>query len=213
MKLAPSLLSADFGNLREEARQVEGLASYFHIDVMDGHFVPNLTIGPPVVNSLRQGLHRPLDIHLMIDHPTIYAPRFEVTSTDFIVFHIESKDDPTQTIEVIRKTDAQIGVSLRPGTSLEAIFPYLDQVDLVLIMSVEPGFGGQAFMPASLDRIRTLRQRIGDHPIEIAVDGGIDIHNIHSVVEAGASLIVVGRAIFEKPDRLMAMRDLLEAAE
>lgn len=213
MKLAPSLLSADFGNLREEARQVEPLTSYFHIDVMDGHFVPNLTIGPPVVNSLRKGLHRPLDIHLMIDHPATYAPRFEVTANDFIVFHIESKDDPTQTIETIREIDAQIGISLRPGTPLEAIFPYLDQVNLVLIMSVEPGFGGQAFMPASLDRIRTLQQQIGDRPIEIAVDGGIDVDNVRSVVEAGASIIVAGSTIFKNADRLAAMRALLEAAD
>jgi ribulose-phosphate 3-epimerase len=212
MKLAPSLLSADFGNLREEAKQIEALASYFHIDVMDGHFVPNLTIGPPAVNSLRKGLHRPLDVHLMIDHPATYAPRFEVTSNDFIVFHIESKDDPRQTVEVVRKTGAQVGISLRPGTPLDTIFPYLDRVGLVLIMSVEPGFGGQAFMPEALDRIRTLRQRIGDRPIEIAVDGGIDVDNVRAVVEAGASIVVAGSAIFGKTDRLAAMRALLEAA-
>jgi ribulose-phosphate 3-epimerase len=212
MKLAPSLLAADFGNLREEAKQVEPLASYFHIDVMDGHFVPNLTIGPPVVNSLRKGLHCPLEIHLMIDHPVTYAPRFEVTSNDFITFHIESKDDPRQAIEVIRKTSAQIGISLRPGTPLEAIFPYLDQVDLVLVMSVEPGFGGQAFMPEAVNRIRVLRQQIGIRSVEIAVDGGIDVDNVRAVVRAGATIIVAGSAIFHQADHLAAMRALLEAA-
>ena len=212
MKLAPSLLSADFGNLREEAKQVEPLASYFHIDVMDGHFVPNLTIGPPVVNSLRKGLQRPLDIHLMIDHPTTYAPKFEVSSDDYIVFHIESKDDPKQTIKVIRATGAQIGLSLRPRTPLDTIFPYLDQVDLVLIMSVDPGFGGQAFMPEAVDRIRSLRRRIEDRSVEVAVDGGIDVDNVRAVVEAGATIVVAGSAIFKSTDRLVAMRNLLEAA-
>jgi ribulose-phosphate 3-epimerase len=211
MNLAPSLLSADFGNLRAEAKEVEPLATYLHIDVMDGHFVPNLTIGPPVVNSLRKGLHRPFDIHLMIDHPIAYAPRFEIMEGDIITFHVEAKDDPSHTIETIREAGAKVGISLRPGTSIETIFPYLGQVDLVLVMSVEPGFGGQAFMPEAIERISALRQQIGARTITIEVDGGINLGNVRGVVDAGATLIVAGSAIFKQPDRIAAMRALIDA--
>jgi len=213
MNLAPSLLSADFGNLRAEAKEVEPLATYFHIDVMDGHFVDNLTIGPPVVNSLRRGLTKPFDIHLMIDYPIAYAPRFEIMEGDIITFHVEAKDDPSRTIETIHETGAKVGISLRPGTPIETIFPYLDRVDLALVMSVEPGFGGQAFMPKAIERIRALRQRIGDRTITIEVDGGINLENIRDVVEAGATLIVAGSAIFKERDRIAAMRALLDAAQ
>ena len=212
MNLAPSLLSADFGNLRAEAKEVEPLATYLHIDVMDGHFVPNLTIGPPVVNPMRKGLCRPFDIHLMIDHPIAYAPRFEIMEGDIITFHVEAKDDSSRAIETIRETGAKVGISLRPGTPIETIFPYLDQVDLVLVMSVEPGFGGQAFMPEAIERIRALRQRIGDRTIMIEVDGGINETNVKSVVDAGAELIVAGSAIFGYPDRVAAMNRLIAAA-
>ena len=212
MNLSPSLLSADFGNLRAEAKEVEPLATYFHIDVMDGHFVPNLTIGPPVVNSLRRELTKPFDIHLMIDHPVAYAPRFEIIEGDIITFHVEAKDAPSRTIETIHATGAKVGISLRPGTPIETIFPYLDQVDLVLVMSVEPGFGGQAFMPKAIERIRVLQRRIGDRAITIEVDGGINLENIRDVDEAGAKLIVAGSAIFKKRDRIVAMRALIDVA-
>ncbi|MCK4355509.1 ribulose-phosphate 3-epimerase [Candidatus Bipolaricaulota bacterium] len=213
MNLSPSLLSADFGNLRAEAKDVEPLATYFHIDVMDGHFVDNLTIGPPVVNSLRRGLTKPFDIHLMIDHPIAYAPRFEIMEGDIITFHVEAKDDPSRTIETIHETGAKVGISLRPGTPIETIFPYLDQVDVVLVMSVEPGFGGQAFMPKAIERIRALRRQIGDRTITIEVDGGINLENVRDVVEAGATLIVAGSAIFKERDRIVAMRALIDAAQ
>ena len=212
MNLSPSLLSADFGNLRAEAKEVEPLATYFHIDVMDGHFVPNLTIGPPVVNSLRRGLTKPFDIHLMIDYPIAYAPRFEIMEGDIITFHVEAKDNPSRTIETIHETGAKVGISLRPGTPIETIFPYLDQVDLVLVMSVEPGFGGQAFMPEAIERIRVLQRRIGDRAITIEVDGGINPENVRDVVEAGAKLIVAGSAIFNTANRIAAMRALIDAA-
>lgn len=212
MNLAPSLLSADFGDLRAEAREVELLAAYFHIDVMDGHFVDNLTIGPPVVNSLRKGLSRPFDIHLMIDHPLAYASRFEIHPGDIITFHIESADDLDHTIEAIHRTGAEVGISLRPKTPIEAVLPYLDRVDLILVMSVEPGFGGQAFMPEALERIRFLRREIGERVITIEVDGGIGVKNIRDVVDAGADLIVAGSAIFNHHDRAAAMSDLLAAA-
>lgn len=213
MKLAPSLLAADFGNLRAEAKQVEPFAAYFHIDVMDGHFVSNLTIGPLVVNSLRRGLSRPFDIHLMIDHPLTYAPRFDVCPDDFVSFHLEAKDDPKKVIGVIREVGAKVGIALRPATLLERVFPYLSMVDLVLVMSVEPGFGGQIFMPESIKRLRSLRREVGERPVLIAVDGGITTENIRLVSEAGAELVVVGSAIFGEANRLAAVRALNEAAK
>jgi ribulose-phosphate 3-epimerase len=213
MKLAPSLLSADFGKLRAEARAVEPLAEYFHIDVMDGHFVPNLTIGPPVVNSLRRGLTKPFDIHLMIDYPMQYASQFEVNANDIITFHIESKDEPFRVIGEIRRLGCRVGISLRPITPIIAVFPYLDFVDLVLVMSVEPGFGGQAFMPEAVERIGSLKEKIGSRKVMISVDGGINDKNIRLVVDAGAELIVVGSAIFNHPDRIAAMRALSNAAQ
>ena len=212
MNISPSLLSADFGNLRAEAREVESLVTYFHIDVMDGHFVPNLTIGPPVVNSLRMGLEKPFDIHLMIDYPIEYAPRFDVTPEDIITFHIESKDEPFRAIDQIRELGCKVGISLRPITPITAVFPYLDLVDLVLVMSVEPGFGGQAFMPDAVQRIEKLKNEIGDRNVMISVDGGINDTNVKNVVDAGAELIVAGSAIFGKSDRIAAMRALIAAA-
>ncbi len=213
MKLAPSLLAADFGNLRAEAKQVEPFAAYFHIDVMDGHFVSNLTIGPLVVNSLRRGLSRPFDIHLMIDHPLTYAPRFDVCPDDFVSFHLEAKDDPKKVIGVIREAGAKVGIALRTATPLERVFHYLSMVDLVLVMSVEPGFGGQTFMPESIKRLRSLRREVGERPVLIAVDGGITTENIRLVSEAGAELVVVGSAIFGEANRLAAVRALNEAAK
>jgi len=210
MKLAPSLLSADFGNLTESALSVEALADFFHFDVMDGHFVPNLTFGPPVVNSLRPVLSRPFDIHLMIDHPLVYAPRFHVHAGDIITFHVESRDDPHETIAAIRAGGAEAGITLRPDTALDTVFPLLDHVSLVLVMSVEPGFGGQSFLRGALDRIRRLRSEIGERELILSVDGGIHPGNVRDVVDAGADLIVAGSAVFGAPDPLAAMRALLE---
>ena len=212
MKLSPSLLSADFACLLDEAQSVESLVDRFHWDVMDGHFVPNLTFGPPVVNALRDKLHIPFDIHLMIDHPAVYAPQFMVNPDDTIIFHIESHDAPHDVLEAIAQTPASAGITLRPGTSLDSIVPYLDQVSMLLVMSVEPGFGGQSFIPAALERIRALRELIGNRAIEISVDGGIDAGTIHSVIQSGADIIVVGSAVFGKPDREEAIRALREAA-
>jgi len=213
MKLAPSLLAADFGDLRAEAREVEPLADYFHFDVMDGHFVDNLTFGPPVVNALRKGLTKPFDIHLMIDYPIHFAPRFEVNRDDIITFHFESKGEPFRAIEGIRKLGCKVGMSLRPITPITAVFPYLDLVDMVLVMSVEPGFGGQEFMPEAVERIERLKDEIGEREVIISVDGGINAQNVKSVVEAGAELIVAGSAIFDHPDRIAAMRKLISATQ
>lgn len=212
MKLAPSLLSADFADLYREALSVAALADRYHWDVMDGHFVPNLTFGPPVVNALRRRLDLPFDIHLMIERPTTYAPQFDVNPEDTLIFHLEAADQPLSTIDAIRSTGARAGISLRPKVPLEALAPFLDQIASVLIMSVEPGFGGQALLPDALERIAGLKRRIDGRPIEIAVDGGIGLENVSDVVDAGADVIVAGSAIFGAPDRLAAMRALLEAA-
>lgn len=213
MKLAPSLLSADFAELYAEALSVEPLADRFHWDVMDGHFVPNLTFGPPVVNALRRRLNLPFDIHLMIARPAVYAPQFDVEPDDTLTFHVETEDPPQAVIEAIRSTGCRVGVSLRPGTPLDAIDSLLDEVSFVLVMSVEPGFGGQSFLPEALPRIADLKQRIGHRSISIAVDGGIHAGNVRDVVSAGAEVIVAGAAIFEADDRTSAMRALLEAAD
>ncbi len=213
MKLAPSLLSADFARLLDEARTVAPYASRLHWDVMDGHFVPNLTFGPPVVNALRRRLDVPFEIHLMIDRPATYAPQFDVRPGDTIVFHVESSDSVEESIAAIARTGAAVGVSLRPGTPLARILPLLDRVSLVLVMSVEPGFGGQAFMTDALARIRSLAREIGRRPVEIGVDGGIHLGNIADVVRAGADVVVAGSAVFAAGDRVAALRALLEAAQ
>lgn len=212
MKLAPSLLAADFSRLLDEARSVLPLASRLHWDVMDGHFVPNLTFGPPVVNSLRRRLETPFEIHLMIDHPAAYTPQFEVAPQDTIIFHVEASDPVDLALDAIRRGGARPGVSLRPGTALDRVLPLLDDVALVLVMSVEPGFGGQAFLPEAVERIAQLRRAIGRRPVEIAVDGGLHVGTVRAAVQAGADVIVAGSAIFSHPDRLAAMRALEEAA-
>ncbi len=212
MKLAPSLLAADFACLLDEALSVAPLAARLHWDVMDGHFVPNLTFGPPIVNALRRRLDLPFEIHLMIDHPAEYARQFDVRPSDTIIFHVEAADTVEQTIKAIRQTGAAVGVSLRPKTPLERIRPVLADISTVLVMSVEPGFGGQAFLPQALDRIRSLAPEAGSRGFEIAVDGGIHAGNVGDVVHAGADIVVAGSSIFSASDRIAAMQDLLEAA-
>ncbi|RLE30359.1 ribulose-phosphate 3-epimerase [Candidatus Acetothermia bacterium] len=212
MKLSPSLLSADFGRLAEEIRAVGPASAYIHFDVMDGHFVPNLTFGPPVVNALRRHTSLPFDIHLMIERPAFYAPRFRVGPEDVITFHVEAEDPPEEAIRAIKGLGCRVGISLRPRTPLSAIVPYLNRVDWVLVMSVEPGFGGQEFIPEALDRIRELRGLIGDRGITVAVDGGIKPGNVRAVVEAGAEVIVAGSAVFGGGDPRAAAEELLRAA-
>jgi ribulose-phosphate 3-epimerase len=213
MKLSPSLLSADFAALYREAKSVAPLASSLHWDVMDGHFVPNLTFGPPVVNALRKRIDLPFVIHLMIDHPAEYAPQFSVGPNDTIIVHVEADDGPERALDAVASTPARAGLSLRPRTPIDRLEPYLDRVSMVLVMSVEPGFGGQSFLPDSVARIRQLAKRIGRRPIEIAVDGGIHAGNVREVVRAGAEVIIAGSAVFGARDRLAAMQKLLEAAQ
>jgi ribulose-phosphate 3-epimerase len=211
MKLSPSLLSADFSRLLDEALSVEPLVDRFHWDVMDGHFVPNLTFGPPVVNALRGKLRIPFDIHLMIDHPEIYAPQFTTNPDDVILFHIETQPDPSRMFDIISACGTRCGITLKPETALETIEPYLDRVSMVLVMSVEPGFGGQSFLPESLSRILSLKKLIGTRDIEISIDGGINAETIGPVAQAGANIAVAGSAIFGMPDRTAAIQRLREA--
>ena len=212
MKISPSLLSADFARLYDEAASVEPFVDRFHWDVMDGHFVPNLTFGPPIVNALRRRLRIPFDIHLMIDDPLVYAPQFDVQPDDSIIIHVESRSDASETLRAIADRGARCGITLRPGTPLETIEPYLDRISMLLVMSVKPGFGGQAFLPDAVPRIRVLREMIGDRTIDIAVDGGINPETIGPVAAAGADIAVAGSAIFGVDDRENVILALREAA-
>lgn len=214
MKLAPSLLAADFSRLREEIAGVAGLVEAFHVDIMDGHFVPNISIGPAVVNALRDSTVIPFNIHLMITDPGSYIDRFKVMPGDAITFHIEVVADSRPLIRRIRGVGARAGVALKPRTPVEALFGLLPEVDLVLVMSVEPGFGGQEFLPAALGRIRRLKEEITARGlgVDIAVDGGINEQNIGEVLAAGAEIIVAGTAIFGSPARKEAIARLRQAA-
>lgn len=212
-KLAPSLLSADFTKLRDEIASVEmGGADLLHIDVMDGHFVPNLTIGPFIVAAIRQCTSLPLDVHLMIENPKNYIEPFARAGASMISFHIEVSSNPLPIIQEIQKRKLKAGLALNPETSLEKVKDYLDNVDYVLIMTVHPGFGGQAFMGASLPRIKMVHQwrEIRKLSFEIEVDGGIKVDNIQSVAQAGADIFVAGSSIFKSSDYKKTMSQMKE---
>ncbi|MBF8982195.1 ribulose-phosphate 3-epimerase [Lutibacter sp. B2] len=199
VKISPSILSANFANLLEGIKDVEkGGVDLLHIDVMDGHFVPNITIGPVVLNSVKKVTKLPLDVHLMIENPDRYIEDFVKAGADIITVHIEACPHIHRTIQNIKSYGVRAGVVLNPGTSLHSIECILEDVDMVLIMSVNPGFGGQKFIPSSLDKISKLRKMINDKKlnIDIEVDGGIKLDNVKKVIEAGANVIVAGSAIF-----------------
>lgn len=210
MKLAPSLLAADFGRLLEQAQAVSDLSDYLHWDVMDGHFVPNLTFGPVVVNALRDRVSVPFDIHLMITDPQKYAPQFRVRSDDLISFHVEAVSDPIAVIETVHAMGARAGIALRPKTPLSAVERFLNQLDFLLIMSVEPGFAGQSFLAETLEKIRYAKELIQKRNlrVEIEVDGGVNAQNIREIARAGADILVAASAIFAQGDPRAALAQL-----
>jgi ribulose-phosphate 3-epimerase len=212
VKIAPSVLSADFGALAEEVAKVEGGADLFHVDVMDGHFVPNITIGPLVVEAIRRRTRVPLDVHLMIQNPERYVGAFVQAGASYLTVHAEVCPHLHRTIQQIREVGAKPGVALNPSTSLHTVDHVLDQVDLILLMSVNPGFGGQSFIPFVLKKIGELAQRLqrlNPRP-ELEVDGGIKIENCRAVAQAGATILVAGSAIFGSPDPRAAVMKMRE---
>ena len=199
IKLAPSILSADFARLLEDVKKVEKAGcEYLHIDVMDGHFVQNITLGPAIVKSLRRDVNMVFDTHLMIENPDDYIKDFVDAGSDLIVVHAEACRHLHRTIQNIKSYNVKVGVALNPATSIESIKHIIEDVDMVLIMTVNPGFGGQSFIESMLEKIKELKQLIDDKNlnVDIQVDGGIKPDNIHKVVEAGANIIVAGSAIF-----------------
>ena len=197
LKIAPSILSADFGSLNEEIATVEPHADLLHIDVMDGHFVPNISFGAPVMRCIRSGL--PMDVHLMIEHPLQYAEDFVKAGGTRIIFHVECKDEATEVIEKIESLEAKVAVSIKPATPVSAIAPYLERMDMVMIMTVEPGFGGQKFMEDMVPKIRELREMGFDR--DIGIDGGINDGTAKVCVDAGANLLIAGSYVFKSMDR------------
>jgi len=202
-KIAPSILSADFSRLGEEVRAVERAgADLIHVDVMDGHFVPNITIGPIVVTGLKKLTSLPLDVHLMIERPDRYIEAFAQAGSDWITIHAEVCPHLKRMIKKIRQLNVKPGVVLKPATPLRTLYPVLDDIDLVLIMSVNPGFGGQSFIPSTLKKIERLRKIIDQnhYALEIEVDGGIKAENIREVSRAGGDIFVLGTGIFKTKD-------------
>ncbi len=211
-KLAPSILSADFANLQLALSQCdEGGAHWIHVDVMDNQFVPNLTIGPPVVKSLRPNTKKFLDVHMMVIDPEKLVEPFARAGADSITFHIEATDDPQSVIDRIKATGAKVGISIKPATPLDEIEPYYDQIDLVLVMSVDPGFGGQGYLDGSTERVEKVKQILIEKSLQnrvlIEVDGGIKLHNAEEVINAGADVLVAGSAIFGVDDPVQTMKD------
>jgi len=215
IKLAPSILSADFARLGEQIDEVARAgADYIHIDVMDGHFVPNITIGAPVVASIRPVTGLPLDVHLMIEHPERYISQFVNAGADIIAVHVEASPHLHATIRLIKELGAKAGVSINPPTPLGVVEEFLPHVDLVLVMSVNPGFGGQPFIPETLPRIANIRKMLDDRTLraELEVDGGINADNAPDIVRAGANVLVVGNSIFRAAEGISgAMQRLREA--
>ncbi|TYS91096.1 ribulose-phosphate 3-epimerase [Rossellomorea aquimaris] len=211
MKIAPSILSANFAELGNEIKDVEkGGADYIHVDVMDGHFVPNITLGPMIVKAIRPLTSLPLDVHLMIENPSQYIEAFADAGADYITVHVEADPHLHRTIQMIKSKGVKAGVVLNPGTSAESIKPILQDVDMVLLMTVNPGFGGQSFIPSVVPKIKQIREWANDiNPtLEIEVDGGINPETAAICAEAGADVFVAGSAIYNRSDRRAAIEEL-----
>ena len=216
IKIAPSILAADFSKLAEEVKEVEAAgAELIHIDVMDGHFVPNITMGAIVVEALRPVTKLPLDVHLMIENPNMYIEQFAKAGADYITVHVEACPHLHRTLQLIKSYGVKSGVVLNPHTPIETILHVLDEIDLVLFMTVNPGFGGQKFIHSVVPKVKQLADIIRERglPIEIEIDGGINEETIIPCVEAGATILVAGSAIFNAPDRAEALRRIKAAGE
>jgi ribulose-phosphate 3-epimerase len=202
MKISPSILSADFARLADELRLIEDFADYVHVDVMDGHFVPNITIGPLVVEAVKRYTRLPLDVHLMIDEPERYVESFARAGSDIITVHAEATKHLHRVVQAIKELGKKAGVSINPATPVRALEDIISDVDLVLIMSVNPGWGGQSFIPGSLKKISAVRKMIEaeGRSIELEVDGGIKVNNIKEAFDAGADVFVSGSGVFGTKD-------------
>jgi len=216
IELAPSILAADFARLAEQVQAAEeGGATVLHVDIMDGHFVPNITVGPPVVASLRKATNLPLDCHLMIENPDEYIPAFADAGADWISVHQEACRHLNRTLQLIRSHGAQVGVVLNPATPVQTLGEVLEMVDYILVMSVNPGFGAQKFIPGSLEKVRklaTMRTARGLN-YRIEIDGGISLETIAKAVRAGVEILVAGNAVFGHGDPTRNTRELLKAAQ
>jgi ribulose-phosphate 3-epimerase len=213
VRIAPSILAADFARLGEQVSTViDAGAELIHIDVMDGHFVPNITMGPLVVSALRKVVKVPLDVHLMIEQPDRYLEAFAKAGAGILTVHVEAERHLHRTLTRIRELGMRAGAAINPATPVSALDDVQDLLDHVIVMSVNPGFGGQTFIPRSLDRIADLRQRLGDRPVDIEVDGGVDTGNAAALVAAGATILVAGASVFGAADPAAATRALRQAA-
>jgi ribulose-phosphate 3-epimerase len=214
MKIAPSILSADFAALADDIARVEaGGADVLHVDVMDGRFVPNLTIGPVVVEAIRKRTRLPLDVHLMIVEPERYLADFVSAGADMLTVHVEASPHLQRTLAQVRELGARAGAALNPATPPETLRHVADDLDLVLVMSVNPGFGGQRFIPAAFPKIRQLRSMLGGRPVELSVDGGVKVEHARPLADHGASMLVAGSAIFGAPDPAAVIKAMREAAQ
>lgn len=210
IKISPSILSSDYGNLSSELKRMEACgADMLHIDVMDGHFVPNITLGAPIVKCIRKSSTLPFDVHLMISDPYKYIPDFVNAGSDIITFHAEADSDIEKTIDLILASGKKAGLSVKPKTPVEAVYPYLDKLSMVLVMTVEPGFGGQSFMEDMMPKVSAVRSEIDRRglDVDIQVDGGVNKDTISIAAKAGANVFVSGNAIFSSDDAKKTIAD------